>query len=444
MVVHSTSLVAVPEEIGASAVQRERPKVCIFDAPDALETLTEIISRIGYRAVAHSSPPDAAAPAHESFSVAIITDSADNPLERAAEMSSICPVLFITADVGIEARLAAVRAGVDAILAKPLDISELSEWLNDLVGSHRDAAISILIVDDDPILADAYASTLENSGIRAMVETDPLAVLGRMTTSDPDLLLLDMQMPDVNGIELAKIIRQSRRYLSMPIVFLSSERGLERQLEARKLGGDDFIAKPVDPDRLVSLVRMRADRAIRLRSMMERDSLTGLLNHGRFNDRLNHEMERCRRSGGEVSLALIDVDHFKVVNDSHGHVTGDQVLRSLAQTLTLGFRRIDIVGRFGGEEFGVLLLDTPPDAACIVVDRIRQRFSEIQFGVSKSPFFVTFSAGVAGSRTHPNPMEIVSAADGHMYRAKAAGRNKVLGASRPKEGARRKMQGRIR
>jgi diguanylate cyclase (GGDEF)-like protein len=160
---------------------------------------------------------------------------------------------------------------------------------------------------------------------------------------------------------------------------------------------------------------------------MERDSLTGLLNHARFTDRLDHELERCRRSGGEASLALIDIDLFKDVNDKFGHVIGDRVLRNLAHTLTVGFRRIDIIGRFGGEEFGVLLLDTPPEAAWIVVDRVRQRFSEIQFATGKQPFSVTFSAGVSGSRAHFNSEEIVAAADASMYRAKAAGRNRVLG-----------------
>jgi diguanylate cyclase (GGDEF)-like protein len=237
---------------------------------------------------------------------------------------------------------------------------------------------------------------------------------------------MDVRMPNVSGIELAKIIRQSRRFLSLPIVFLSGEREPARQLEARALGGDDFIAKPVDPARLVALVRMRADRAIRLRSMMERDSLTGLLNHGRFMDRLDHELERCRRSGRDMSVALVDVDYFKGVNDKYGHVRGDQVLRTLAQTLTGGLRRIDIVGRVGGEEFGILLLDTPPEAAWVVVDRIRARFSEIEFSSDKNLFNVTFSAGVSGGRIRLNSREIISSADGHMYRAKAEGRNRVL------------------
>ena len=255
MVVHSLSLIASPDDAAVPGDERDTARYPIL----------EIVS---------GDVCDA--PEQEHFSVVVVTDRADNPLERIAEMSFICPVLFITSAVSVMARLAAARAGVAAILTRPTDVSELAEWLNDLVGSHRESPLSVLIVDDDQILAEAYTWTVEDEGIRAIVETDPLAVLGLIGTFDLDLVLLDMGMPNVNGIELAKMIHQSRRHLSLPIVFLSGERELGRQLEARTLGGDDFISKPVAPAHLVSLVRMRADRAIRLRSMMERDSLTGL------------------------------------------------------------------------------------------------------------------------------------------------------------------------
>ena len=408
--------------------QHERPAVCIYAAPEELEHLTETLSKIGYRALAHSyaahnRPP----PLAERYAAAVVVDSVDNPLEFAAEMSFQCPVLLISSQGSIEVRLAAARAGVDAILSQPLDVSELVEWLNDLVGPHRETPLSILIVDDDEILAETYALALENSGMRAHVETNPSAGLSRITETYPDLVLMDLQMPGVSGVELARVIRQSRRHLSLPLVFLSSERDPSRQLEARKLGGDDFIVKPVDLEWLVSLVRMRADRAIRLRSMMDRDSLTGLLNHGKFVDRLFHELERCQRTGVELSLALIDLDSFKSVNDTYGHVSGDQVLRTLAHTLSVALRRIDIVGRYGGEEFAILLLDTPPQAAVVVIDKIRRRFSEIEFEAKNHKFFVTFSAGVSGSRKHLTTEALISAADDYMYQAKAEGRNRVLG-----------------
>ena len=390
--------------------QHERPAVCIYAAPEELEHLTETLSKIGYRALAHSyaahnRPP----PLAERYAAAVVVDSVDNPLEFAAEMSFQCPVLLISSQ------------------GSTLDVSELVEWLNDLVGPHRETPLSILIVDDDEILAETYALALENSGMRAHVETNPSAGLSRITETYPDLVLMDLQMPGVSGVELARVIRQSRRHLSLPLVFLSSERDPSRQLEARKLGGDDFIVKPVDLEWLVSLVRMRADRAIRLRSMMDRDSLTGLLNHGKFVDRLFHELERCQRTGVELSLVLIDLDSFKSVNDTYGHVSGDQVLRTLAHTLSVALRRIDIVGRYGGEEFAILLLDTPPQAAVVVIDKIRRRFSEIEFEAKNHKFFVTFSAGVSGSRKHLTTEALISAADDYMYQAKAEGRNRVLG-----------------
>ena len=120
-------------------------------------------------------------------------------------------------------------------------------------------------------------------------------------------------------------------FVSLPIVFLSAERDEDRQLAARRQGGDDFIKKPVQPDMLVSLVRLRADRSKLLRSFIERDRLTGLYDQTRFKERVAHELERCRRTGSEISLAMIDLDHFKQVNDVHGHGTGDDVLRTLAR-----------------------------------------------------------------------------------------------------------------
>jgi len=425
--VKSSSLLPRSSPGSVKPVNRgERPGICVFEALDDLAGITETLSKIGYRTVA--CRPDAAIRQLdwlEGFSVALISDSIDKPLQRAAEMSVLCPVLLITSDVSIEARLAAARAGVDAILSTPLDVNELAEWLNDLVGPHRDASLSILIVDDDEIVAETYALELENAGMRAFVKTDPTAALDEINTLSPDLVLMDMQMPGVSGIELVRVIRQSRRHLSLPVVFLSAERDPARQLEARRLGGDDFICKPVDPVRLVSLVRMRAERAVGLRSLMDRDSLTGLLNHGRFVDRLSQELERCRRRGSEVSLALIDLDRFKNINDAHGHLSGDQVLRALAHSLSSGLRRIDVIGRYGGEEFGVLLLDTPPQAACRVVDKIRQRFSEMAFDANNDVFFATFSAGISGSLSHTTPEQLIGAADEQMYLAKAAGRNRI-------------------
>jgi diguanylate cyclase (GGDEF)-like protein len=307
-----------------------------------------------------------------------------------------------------------------------VDWKELSDWLEHLLGPTQVNPYSILIVDDDELVSAVYAQALRKAGMMVRIADSASAALDQFYVAPPDLVLMDVQMPVVNGIELARIIRQSRRYLSIPIVFLSAEQDVQRQMEARRFGGDDFVVKPIEPARLVSVVRLRAERACTVRAIMERDSLTGLLNHARFKDRLGHELERCSRTGGELSVAMIDLDRFKQVNDTYGHLVGDRVIRALSSALATGLRKIDILGRYGGEEFGVILLDTSPCAAEAAIDKLRAEFCDIDFDASSRRFRSSFSAGIAGSRNYPSTEQIVAAADSALYAAKKGGRNRVV------------------
>lgn len=408
-----------------AAVEDDRPSVLVLDAPAGAAALSATLGNLGYRVADAGSYNGGGGTPPDGIAVAIISDALPKPLAMASELARRVPVLLVTSDTSFENRLAAARAGVGGVLARPLDVSDLAEWLEEYTGATREAPYSVLIIDDDEILAETYALALEGAGMRASVVTNPTSALDQMNPRSPDLVLMDMQMPGASGIEVAQVIRQSRRYLSLPIVFLSAEKDPARQMAARKVGGDDFIAKPVDPRRLVSLVRMRAERAVALRSMMDRDSLTGLLNHGRFKDRLAHELDRCRRSGAEINLALIDLDRFKQVNDIYGHTSGDRVLRALSHTLTAGLRRTDVVGRYGGEEFGVILMDTQPHLSRSVLDRIRCSFAELRFESEGRSFGVSFSAGLASSTEFPTSEQLINAADQLLYSAKAAGRNRI-------------------
>jgi diguanylate cyclase (GGDEF)-like protein len=418
--------VSQPETIGSPM------SVAVFSSLKEFAGLSEILSQLSYSAVRE---PDGIRrlPDQPVLTATIVSDSVDRPLELCADVSKQCPTILVARDASFDFRLAAVRAGVDALLLKPVDSQELADWLKNLVGREKERPFSVLIVDDDQLLAGIYAQALQRAGMNVRIVDTAPAALNQFYAELPDLVLMDMQMPGVNGIELARMIRQSRRYLSIPIVFVSAEQNIHLQMEARKFGGDDFILKPVDPDRLVSLVRLRAERASTVRSVMERDSLTGLLNHGRFKDRLVHELERCHRTGGELSFAMIDLDRFKQVNDSHGHLVGDRVIRGLSNSLTSALRKIDIIGRYGGEEFGVILLDTGPHAAASVIDKLREQFHKIEFDASGQSFSSSFSAGVAGSRGYPIAEQIIAAADAALYLAKESGRNKVMEADSPIE-----------
>lgn len=399
-----------------------RKSVKFFEEDARTEQCASMISGLGYR------PVDGRGEQSEGACVAVLINTQVDPdLALAREQSASHRVILLADETSFEFKLAAARAGVEAILSTPLDTVELGAWLDDYDTGEAEP-LSILIVDDDEIAAEAFAFALEAADMRVRILTDPGRVLEEISSNTPDLILLDMHMPVADGMEVAQIIRQSRRNLSLPIIFLSAEQDVERQRQARKLGGDDFINKSVGFDHLASLVRMRAERAVALRQIGERDSLTGLLNHARFKDRVAVELERCRRTGSQFSVCLLDIDHFKQVNDTKGHQVGDRVIQTLSHSLVGGLRHIDVVARYGGEEFGVILLDTPIEPSNAVMNRIRERFADIPMRGPDEPFHVTFSAGVAGADAGKSADELIAAADAALYEAKRSGRNRVVSA----------------
>ena len=333
-------------------------------------------------------------------------------------------VLLYSDDKSFRFRLAAARAGALAVLWSPLDMVELSGWLEEC--ERENASISVLIVDDDEVAGETYSLALQQAGMQTHIVAQPEQVPDAVETLSPDLILLDLNMPGADGLEVARVVRQSRRALSLPIVFLSAERDRGRQNLARSIGGDDFITKPVNLDDLAAQVRMRAERALALKQVMERDSLTGLLNHGRFKDRILAEVDRSGRTGAPISVCLIDIDHFKEVNDRFGHPMGDQVIRTLAHLLVGGLRKTDVVARYGGEEFGILLLDTSGPDALPVIEKLRRRFAEFTFGSGASSFAVTFSAGICEGWRECSADRLIGTADEALYVAKNNGRNRVV------------------
>jgi diguanylate cyclase (GGDEF)-like protein len=242
---------------------------------------------------------------------------------------------------------------------------------------------------------------------------------------------MDLEMPQVNGIDLARMIRQDRRHLSVPIVFLSAEGDTQTQIRARRFGGDDFISKRIDRTLLVQLVELRVERARVLRSLIERDGLTGLVDHARFVERAGQELARSRRTGAGCTLVLIDIDHFKSVNDTWGHQAGDFALKRLSSALSAWLRRTDVVGRYGGEEFAALMLDTTAEQAAPVIDGFRRHFAELDLVASAGTFRMTFSAGLADGRGVADTAAFIAAADEALYRAKREGRNRIVVADPP-------------
>ncbi len=258
------------------------------------------------------------------------------------------------------------------------------------------------------------------------VASSPSSVLNLLIESTPDMIMIDLFMPGCNGFELAAMIRQNANFVSIPILILSSFDSPGELLTNYNIVGDDFLNKSVDDSYLLNFVKNKILRSKDLRYLMERDSLTGLLNHSNFKDNLYREILRAYRTGSQLSYAMIDLDHFKNVNDTHGHLTGDTVLKSLAYLLQERLRKTDIIGRYGGEEFGVILTNTTPENAAVVMNEIRKRFANIKHRSVNSKFYVTFSCGIASFPEYNKAETITSASDNALYKAKDSGRNCVV------------------
>lgn len=333
------------------------------------------------------------------------------------------PLLVVANRDDIHTRLAAVRAGARAFFTMPLDIAELIDTLNGFAQHPTVTPYRVLIIENEPHLAKLYVATLEYANMQCQHIADPLHIMPALVEFRPELILLDLYMPTCNGWELAQVIRQQRAYVSIPIVFLSSEHDTQRQLEAMRLGGDDFLTKPVAPHYLIASIQARAARSRELRHFIERDSLTGLFNHGKITEQIEVELSRARRRNRPLSLVLLDLDHFKGVNDRYGHPAGDRVLKSFAELLKQRMRRSDILGRYGGEEFAILLPDTSASDAATVLSELHKRFSALHHYAGNERFQVNFSAGLASYPPHQQADSLHEAADKALYRAKNQGRN---------------------
>lgn len=346
---------------------------------------------------------------------------------RESSVEELPPTIVITSRTDFDAHLAAVRAGAIGYFLKPLDIPSVVDCLESHLNIQSSAPYRVLIVDDDALLSRHYELVLQGAGIIVKAISDPREVLEVMREFHPEVVLLDLNLPGCRGYELAQLIRLNPEWLRVAIAYLSSEQDEQRQLTAIRNGGEDFLAKPISDLRLVSSVTVRAARVRQLSDAIDRDSLTGLLKHSRIKELAGLELQRAVRENKPVSLAMIDLDHFKRVNDTYGHAVGDKVIRALAHLLRQRLRRTDSVGRYGGEEFVAILPDCDTQAAQVLLNDVREKFAALSFNAESQHFSVTLSVGVSTS-TGIDGEDMLVRADKALYQAKNSGRDRVIAA----------------
>lgn len=303
--------------------------------------------------------------------------------------------------------------------------------LPDSVGEGRQLS-KILVVDDDAFSASLVDNTLRASGFMSSYTTNSAEALDRIERELPDLVVLDVSMPDIDGFEICRRVRTHPALAFMPIIFVTRKGELDQRVRGLEVGGNDYIAKPFEPRELVARVRSHLTRLAALRQMAIRDGLTRCFNHRYFKNRLEQELSRARRYEQPLAVAMVDVDHFKQVNDEQGHLTGDMALAHLANVVMACVRGSDVVARYGGEEFAILMIQSGMREASIIAERIRSRVAAEAFKITDSEgqpsgksLSLTVSVGVAVFEQGDTPATIVARADRALYEAKDSGRNAV-------------------
>src|SRR2546422_5330264 len=275
---------------------------------------------------------------------------ADQELERTGPLSPIAARIF-----------AEGLAGVDEVLDTPMATPAFGVVIplqRDSGGAQvavEDTPSRVLVIDDDPVSARATEGVLRAAGFLTASCCDPTDAYEAILRESPDLIILDVLLGDVDGFDVCRRVRGNPALQLVPIIFVTRRGDVEERVRGLQVGGNDYVAKPFDAPELVARVRSHLSRLSVLREMAIRDGLTRCYNHKYFKMRLEQEMVRARRYNSPLSLGLLDIDHFKHVNDTHGHPGGDSVLAHLASLLIASVRSSDIVARYGGVEVLLLL-----------------------------------------------------------------------------------------
>ncbi|MBT3202318.1 MAG: diguanylate cyclase [Phycisphaerales bacterium] len=287
--------------------------------------------------------------------------------------------------------------------------------------------MKILIVDDSPHALVLAKARLSSENLELITADCGTVGLEMARGQKPDLILLDVDMPDMSGFDVCRAMKSEMDLCMIPIIFLTGSDDVQDRVKGLNLGAVDYVTKPFDGFEL----QARVNAALRTKHMQDLliehahiDPLTGMSNRRALTKRLNREWSRVQRHGGTMSLIMADLDHFKHINDTFGHSIGDKVLQEVAKAITAQCRNLDLPARYGGEEFAIVVPDGTAEQATVLAERCRQAITNTQVTVGSQEVRVTASLGVADTADAPSTEALIAAADQALYQAKQAGRNR--------------------
>ncbi len=299
-------------------------------------------------------------------------------------------------------------------------------------------AATVMIVDDSMLVRAVVRAGLEAEGYDVIEAEDGTVALDRCRQRQPDVILLDIVMPGLDGYEVLARLKSDPDLSHIPVVFLTGRTGMADVVSGLRAGAHDYLKKPFEPEELLARVgsaihvkqlqdQLR-DRNILLDQLSRTDPLTGLHNRRHLDEELGRRHGEARRHHDPLGVVLLDIDHFKQVNDVYGHPVGDDVLREVARRIQKELRLEDVAGRWGGEEFLIILPRTDLDGVIVLADRIRRSISATPVTAGEHQITVTISGGCAAGPGE-SPAELLRRADKRLYQAKDAGRNQIVAAA---------------
>lgn len=378
--------------------------------------------------------------------------------------TSDIPVVMVTALSDVEDRVQGLNAGADDFLTKPINDLALfarirslvrlksitdelklrdqtgeqfgsSSEFNDLLKETKNA--KILVVDEDVAQASQITNKLEELSMQVIVESNPHEAVRISEETEVDLIMVSTQLSTDDGLHLCTHLRSQEKTKATPLLILIEDDQTELLVKGLDMGINDYLITPLDSNEIVARVRTQIRRKRYQDALKENqqksltmaviDSLTSVYNRRYFDTHLERMLQNLEENGKHISLMMIDIDHFKLINDNHGHLSGDDVLKELCKRLQDAVRPTDLVARYGGEEFSVVMPDTSLNQAAEIAERIRKFISRDEFTISSDPgkIHCTASIGVSVSSPSDTPQTLIERADKALYHVKHTGRNKV-------------------
>jgi len=445
---------------------RKAKILVVDDEPMNVRIMATSLEKMGYEVFKAFDGGDAMRITRESKPDVILLDVMMPGLDgfevterlRKDSETNIIPIILVTALGETKDKVRGLNAGADDFLTKPINLVELRARVRSLLklkrfheealstsdpatqietwgdGARREKSI-ILIVEDDLIAAKTSASILGKAGYEIITAGTAQEADEILSETVPDLILLDIMLPDKSGLEILSKLRREPGFENVPIIIVSSSADLETKVKGIDTGADDYLVKPVNSLELIARVKSNLHKyevqqrlirnSERLFALSMTDQLTGLYNRQYLETVVEREIAASKRYGLVFSLLLFDIDHFKDINDTRGHLSGDNVLRELGQLLKYGIRTNDVAARYGGDEFVVMLPNTAKDAAMAAAEILRQKVEGYAFSHLEGRA-ITISIGVTDGFDSDAGMEsVVKRADEALYAAKREGRNRV-------------------